>query len=721
MKDKILILEENSIGFGFISQDYLPKGKDEYYLRNKQHIHEQDHWRPLRAVEVEALVKNGNTADDWDLIYVRDMFEPSLVRNCSFFGMVRLGDIKHATLRHHDLEVPVGLTNSQIISCDIGDMSAIHNVHYLSHYIIGDRCILVNIDEMNMTDHAKFGNGVLKEGEDESVLMWMDIMNETGSRKILPFNGMIPADAYIWARYRNDKNLMDRLKEITLQHIDKARGYYGEVGEQTVIKNTRIVKNVKIGSMCYIKGANKLKNITINSSFDASTQIGEGVEAVNGIVGYGCRIFYGCKAVRFIMGNNSNLKYGGRLINSFLGSNSTISCCEVLNNLIFPSHEQHHNNSFLVAALVKGQSNVAAGATLGSNHNSRANDNEIKAGRGFWPGLCTSIKHPSTFASFTLMAKGSYPSELNIHLPFSLVNNNSSKDQLEIMPAFWWLYNMYAMARNEWKYLNRDKRVHKFQNIEYASLAPDSVEEIIESLDLLENELKLDPKDRENLIFGKDKTQKKYPDILSVDSTSFERSKRAVVLLKPFSGYQAYLQMLFYYSMKQIAEYLLNSPKESIFDMSKKQKARESDWVNLGGQLMPLKDMNRLLKNIKSRSLNTWGDIHERYDMLFKNYPKQKLLHAIGVLGDVFHIKILNDEKLKEQLERYGLIHDLITERVYSSRAKDYNNPFKQLNFESPEEMEAVLGKLDDNEFIVSTKKENQKIHKMIAAQLKDL
>ena len=89
MKDKILILEEKNIGFGFISSDFLPEGKDDYYLRNKQQVHTNGHWRSLRAVEVEALVKNGNTADDWDKIFVRDLFEPSLVRNCSFFGMVR--------------------------------------------------------------------------------------------------------------------------------------------------------------------------------------------------------------------------------------------------------------------------------------------------------------------------------------------------------------------------------------------------------------------------------------------------------------------------------------------------------------------------------------------------------------------------------------------------------------------------------------------------------
>ena len=63
---------------------------------------------------------------------------------------------------------------------------------------------------------------------------------------------------------------------------------------------------------------------------------------------------------------------------------------------------------------------MAAGATIGSNHNSRGADGEIIAGRGFWPGLCVSLKHNSKFASFTIIAKGDYPAELNIPIPFSL-------------------------------------------------------------------------------------------------------------------------------------------------------------------------------------------------------------------------------------------------------------------------------------------------------------
>src|SRR6185503_3034946 len=164
--------------------------------------------------------------------------------------------------------------------------------------------------------------------------------------------------------------------------------------------------------------------LTINSSAEAKSQIGEGCELVNGIIGHGCRIFYGVKAVRFVLSSHSQLKYGARLINSFLGNNSTISCCEVLNSLIFPAHEQHHNNSFLCASMVMGQSNIAAGATIGSNHNSRSADGELIAGRGFWPGLCVSLKHNSKFATFTLIAKGDYPNELNIQIPFSIVNND---------------------------------------------------------------------------------------------------------------------------------------------------------------------------------------------------------------------------------------------------------------------------------------------------------
>ena len=372
------------------------------------------------------------------------------------------------------------------MSSDIGDDVAIHNVDYIGHYVVGARCTLFNVNEILTTSHAKFGNGVVIEGEDEQVRIWLEIANENGGRKVMPFDGMLPSDAWIWSKYRDDKVLMDRFASFTLKVHDSRRGHYGSIGEETVVKECRILKDVKIGSQAYIKGCNKLKNLTINSDASRPTQIGEGCELVNGIIGYGCHVFYGVKAVRFILSDHSNLKYGARLINSVLGSNSTISCCEVLNSLIFGAHEQHHNSSFLCASVLKGQSNMASAATVGSNHNSRAGDGEIVADRGFWPGLMVSLKHNSRFAAFTLIVKGAYPAELDIPLPFCLVSNNSSEDELTLMPGYWFRYNMYALARNASKTTDRDQRLEKPLLIESDWLAPDTVDQMMQARRILE-------------------------------------------------------------------------------------------------------------------------------------------------------------------------------------------------------------------------------------------
>ena len=589
----VTILPANSIGRSFLSEKFIPNGKDEYYLRDTQFEKKNYKWRQLHTYEVEQLIQNRNTADNWDDILVTDQFNTSLIQNCTFYGRVQIGILREVVLEQHDLRLPAGFTNSTIISCDIGDDVAIHEVRYLAHYIIGDRCILANIDEMHTTNHAKFGNGIIKEGEEEDVRIWLDLMNETGSRAVMPFDGMIPADAYLWAKFRDDKKLVERLGKLTQDTFDARRGFYGTVGSECVIKNSRILKDVKIGSSAYIKGSNKLKNLTINSSDTERTQIGEGVEMVNGIVGYGAQIFYGCKAVRFLLGNNTKLKYGARLIHSFLGDNSTISCCEVLNNLIFPAHEQHHNNSFLIASVILGQSNLAAGATIGSNHNSRANDNEIQAGRGFWPGLCVSLKHSCRFASFVLLAKGDYPAELDIPFPFSMLNNNVACNRLEVMPAYWWLYNMYALARNSWKFQDRDIRITKEQQIEYDALAPDTVEEIVRARSLLEiwtakaqlrkDKQEINKTDRELREIGEQLLNgpKETVDGLEVVGEGMERTDRQVRILKVYEAYRAYGEMMHYYAVKNLMEYLETNDDASLETMrTSLDGARKTEWIS---------------------------------------------------------------------------------------------------------------------------------------------
>jgi len=725
---ELTVLSMASLGHNFISSPYVPEGQDEYYLRNEQNPLPIEGYRGLRADEIESLVKNGNTADNWDNLLVTDKFVPQQIKNCEFYGMVRIGRLQEAVLEYHDIQVPVGITGSRIIACDILDDVAIHNVKHLAHYIIGDSTILMNIDEMHTTNHAKFGNGIIKDGEDEDVRIWLDLINEAGGRSVMPFDGMIPADAYLWAKYPHDTQLTGRLGEITQKMFDSRRGFYGVVGRRCLIKNSRIIKDVKIGDCCYIKGANKLKNLTINSTDDEPTQIGEGVEMVNGIIGDGCHIFYGCKAVRFIMGRNSNLKYGARLIHSFLGDNSTVSCCEILNNLVFPAHEQHHNNSFLIASVVMGQSNIAACATIGSNHNSRAPDGEIHAGRGFWPGLCVSVKHNCRFASFVLLAKGDYPAEMDIRLPFCLVSNDVTHDQLKLMPGYWWNYNMYALARNTWKFKTRDKRKVKVQKVEFDSLAPDTAEEMFTALALLEDWTakaylqqqgkSLEEKSTDELAaLGREllTAPGNNLDNLQIVAENVEHSHRKAVVLKASQGYQAYRAMLHYYAVKNLIAYMETNPEANLASMTKALAgSRKTEWINLGGQLILAEDLKALKDDIKAGKLKNWHDIHQTYDQLWEKYPLDKQQHAYATLLELYGVETLTFDLWNKALDRAVEIQKYIAEQTYKSRKKDYDNTFRSMCYDTREEMEAVLGTAEDNSFVKQVRNDTEAFGQLV-------
>ena len=706
----------SSIGYQFIESKYLPEGKDEYHLRNQQ-LKNGIHYRNLSAYEIEVLVRNRNTSDNWNNIHVSNEFNPELVKNCHFYGLVRIGKLETVSLEFHNVCLPVGLYNSTIISCDFGDNVIVNNVNYMSHYIIGNEVILLNVDELHTTNHSKFGNGILKEGEHESVRIWVEVCNENAGRKILPFDGMLPGDAYLWSRFRDDGVLMEKFKEFTENEFDNKRGYYGMIGDRSVIKNTGIIKDVWVGTDAYIKGANKLKNLTIKSSLDAPTQIGEGCELVNGIISNGCRIFYGVKAVRFIMGFNTQLKYGARLINSFLGDNSTISCCEVLNSLIFPAHEQHHNNSFLCAALVMGQSNIAAGATLGSNHNSRSADGELIAARGFWPGLCVSLKHNSKFATFTLLAKGDYSYELNIPLPFSLVSNDVTNNQLSVMPAYWFMYNMYALARNVGKYMDRDKRSQPFQRIEYDFLAPDSVNEIFIALKLLKkftatSQQKVDGAAPEDDLVRAGETilenQSNGIKNITFYNSGLENSSRPVCISKVNEAYHIYKDLIVFYGITNMIDFIQSGSIQSFEQLTKDlpEKPARLEWTNIGGQLLPVNSLQKVLKGIKNDSIKSWDELHSIYEENGNLYGQQKLEHAYASLLELSDVEKLDRACFKTLLLRTLMVKEWMVKNIYDSRAKDFQNEFRKMVYDNDKEMEVVVGNLDENVFISQQKEE---------------
>lgn len=587
-------------------------------------------YRNLTTDEIARLERQGNTADNWSAVLVTEPFNAECVRNCTFDGSVSLGAIERNTVADGDLTLREGIYNSCLANVVIGNHPAIHNVRMISNYQVGNSVILFNIDEMTCT-------------ADPHKVAWLEPMNENGGRRLLPFGGMTVGDAYLWARYRGHKQFMAKLEQFTYDVLQTPEGRYGRVGDSCVIKNTKTVHNV-----------------IVNSATDDPSRIESCIAVSDGVVGYGCTLEYGVIAVRFLLGEHVHLEYGLRLNDTVVGDNSTLARCEVGNSIIFPAHEQHHNNSFLIAGLIMGQSNIAAGGTIGSNHNSRTADNEIAAGRGFWPGLCCSFKHSSRFASYCLLAKADYPAELDITLPFALVNNNAAKDQLEVMPAYWWMYNMYAMDRNSKKFAKRDKRVRKAQNIEFDNLAPDTAEEILHGMELL----------RRWMAAAKDGV---------VYAEGMEKGKRKTVVLKAAEGLKAYEDMLVFYAMKY-------------YESGEWTTAGgERKWVNIGGQLVAEADMEQLIADVENGKIGSWDALNARLGKLWAEYPARRAAHAYGVLCRLAGVDKLDDALWKKYQQRYADIQNYIEEQKVASRQKDDVNPYRAMTYWDDAERAAVM------------------------------
>ena len=711
----------------FLSEEKIPSK----YLEGKRH---------LTAKEVYTLISNRNVSSDpdWQNVWVSSKegeFCAEQISQSEFYGCVVLGAIRPATLKYHDLELKTGIFRSFLENVVIGDDCVVRNVSYLSNYILEDRVLLFNIQEMTCTNHAKFGEGILKEGEPESNRIWIGVGNENDGRSILPFENMIPADAFLWSRYREDTELMQRFLELTESNNNKKLDTIGFVGHDAVIKNSTLLKDAKIGPHAYIKGAFKLKNITVLSSYEEESQIGEGVELVNGIMGYGSRIFYQAVAVRFVIGRNCQLKYGARLLNSVLGDNSTVSCCEMLNNLVFPFHEQHHNSSFLIASTVLGQSNIASGATIGSNHNSRSPDGEMYAGRGFWPGLCSDFKHNSKFASFVLVSKGSYQNELNVTYPFSLVSACTNDNTIHILPAYWFLYNMFAIARNSSKFQKRDKRFVKVQHIETNPLAPDTMQECLEAttrlIELTARFLKLNDEETAKYTIYDDNPElhneyrvkarsavteeellqvaKDYlhrcgsSKILLVDDRC--QKKYGSVIYKPVEGYREYRKIAKYYAVSCLIEWCEKNNKWSM-SMEDFRTLEEyplyKKWLNAGGQVIPEEKIFSLFEMIKNGQINSWDQVHGFYDKCFNEYTHDKARVALYIFEELYSKKIsefTKEDFLDIKKDVTAVAINMLEESI-STREKDYTDFFRTITFRNKKEMEAVLGTVQNNSFL---------------------
>lgn len=287
---------------------------------------------------------------------------------------------------------------------------------------------------------------------------------------------------------------------------------------------------------------------------------------------------------------------------------------------------------------------------------------------------------------------------------------------------------MYALARNSWKFQNRDNRAIKVQHIEFDTFAPDTIEEVINARRLLEiwtakaslrqEGKSTEVKDQKELVKMGQKLLSGKEDVvnnLNVLGENMEKSNRKVMILKPYKAYQAYGDILHYYAMKNMMAYMNSDPKATLESMYNTLKGkRQPEWFNLGGQIMQEKDLDKLRADIGTGKLDSWIDIHKRYDRLWDKYPLDKQKHAYAVLCELLGTDKLTDKQWKSSLDKVVDLQQYVCDQVYISRKKDYNNPFRQATFRNRKEMDAAIGTIEDNSFIVQVRKETESFKALV-------
>jgi len=193
---------------------------------------------------------------------------------------------------------------------------------------------------------------------------------------------------------------------------------------------------------------------------------------------------------------------------------------------------------------------------------------------------------------------------------------------------------------------------------------------------------------------------------LEVLGENMEKSKRKVVILRPYEAYHAYGDMIVFYAVKNIVKFLEENENENFESLSALfDGERKRVWFNLGGQIMSIEDVNQLRSDIKDGTLNSWKEIHHRYNEIWKRYFMDKLRHAYLSLKHMLEIDEFTVDDWTDVLNRAIDVQNYIYEQVYVTRKKDYDNYFRRATFLNEEEMLAAWGKLDEDSFILQQRK----------------
>lgn len=436
----------------------------------------------LTQEQIERLKANGNVASDWKKIKVSKGLNVNRIKNCTFYGEVTIGEFNTKVDVGDGIKLPAGLYNSTIANTNIGDNVLIRDVSYISNYIVADHAILFNNGIISHKSGKGFGNG-----------SELPIAIESGGREVKVFAEITVDIAEKVATSRADKQFLKDYSSMVDRYISKLDANKGVIAQGAVVKNTKKIVNTFIGPYAVIDNAVMVMDSTILSNEEERSEISDGAFVKSSLIQWGCEVTSMAILANSVLVEHSHIERHGKVTDSIIGANTGVAEGEVTASLVGPFVGFHHQALLIAAFWPEGKGNVGYGANVGSNHTSKAPDQELWPGEGTFFGLGVNIKFPSDFtkAPYSIIATGVNALPQKITFPFSLINSPAERfDGIspaynEIMPGWVLSDNIFTIRRNEGKYKKRDKS--KRSKIVYEVFRPEIVDLMLDARERLKN------------------------------------------------------------------------------------------------------------------------------------------------------------------------------------------------------------------------------------------
>jgi len=213
-------------------------------------------------------------------------------------------------------------------------------------------------------------------------------------------------------------------------------------------------------------------------------------------------------------------------------------------------------------------------------------------------------------------------------------------------------------------------------------------------------------------------------DTLEILAEGWENTDRKVKLVKVTQAWSIFRDLIAHHAADQLMRSIRENNIRTYPALLQALPTTLSlqPWLNAGGQLIRESEMEKLIGQIHSGKIKNWEQVHGWYTAQGENYPADKLAHALAALKTVTGLSLRKDgpEALGHLLRQSVATKEQLVKEIFESRAKDYTNPFRKMVYDSTEEMNAVVGKLQDNSFIRQEKEALKQYRKQVEQIVSD-